>query len=128
MTLSMENRSSALYSEARKAMDAGQFEAAAGLFQQSIQADPHFKPLELLGQCLIALGRPQEAIVPLAAATTLNNGVRATALLAEVFWELGRKMDAEQLAEIALGRDPNNKKARMVKEKLGNDTDTQPGD
>ena len=68
------------------------------------------------------LGRTQEAIVPLAAATTLNNGVRAPALLAGVFWELGQKTDAEQLAEIALARDPNNKKARLVKEKLSNDT------
>ena len=51
----------------------------------------------------MALARPQEAIVPLAAAATLNNGVRAPALLAEVFWELGQTADAEQLAEIALG-------------------------
>ena len=99
-------------------MGAGQFEAAARLFQESIDASPHFKALELLGQCLITLGRPQEAIVPLAAAATLNNGVRAPALLAEVFWELGQKIDAQQLADIALARDPNNKKARAVKEKL----------
>ncbi len=115
---------SELYYQAREAMDAGQLEAAVGLFQQSIDAHPHFKSLELLGQCLIALGRPQEAIVPLAAAATLNNGVRAPALLAELFWELGEKTDAGQLAEIALARDPNNKKARAVKEKLSNDTDT----
>ncbi len=69
-----ENPSSELYRQARKAMDAGQVETAAELFQQSINAEPHFKSLELLGQCLIMLGRTQEAIVPLAAATTLNNG------------------------------------------------------
>ncbi len=109
-------------------MDVGQLETAVGLFQQSIDASPHFKSLELLGECLTKLGRPQEAIVPLAAAATLNNGARAPALLAEVFWELGQKTDAAQLAEIALARDPNNKKARLVKEKLSNDTDTQPGD
>ena len=109
-------------------MDAGQLETAAGLFQRSIDAHPHFKSLELLEQCSIALGRPQEAIVPLAASATLNPGVRAPTLLAEVFWELGQKTDAAQLVEIALARDPNNKKERMVKEKLSNDTDTQPGD
>ena len=123
-----ENPSYELYNQARKAMDAGQLETAIVLFQQSIDAHPHFKSLELLGQCLITLGRPQEAIVPLAAAVTLNNSVRAPALLAEVFWELGQTADAAQLAEIALARDPNNKKARLVKEKLSNDTDTQPGD
>ncbi len=123
-----ENPSRDLYNHAREAMDAGQFETAARLFQQSIEASPHFKSLELLGQCLIALGRPQEAVVPLAAAATLNNGVRAPALLAEVFWGLGEKTDAAQLAEIALVRDPNNKKARTVKEKLNDDTNAQPGD
>ncbi len=128
INLSHELYNRELYNRARAAMDAGQLETAVGLFHQSIDASPHFKALELLGQCLMALGRPQKAIVPLAAAATLNNGVRAPALLAELFWELGQKTDAAQLAEIALARDPNNKKARTVKEKLNNDTDTQPGD
>ena len=122
----MTNLSHQFYIRARAAMDIGQLEAAAGLFQQSIEACPHFKALELkalelLGQCLITLSRPSEAIVPLAAATTLNNGVRAPALLAEMFWELDQRADAAQLAEIALARDPNNKKARLVKEKLDSD-------
>ncbi len=100
------------------------FEAAAALFQQDINIQPHFKSLELLGECLIALGRPQKAIVPLAAATALNNGVRAPALLAEVFWNLDQKTDARRLSEVALMRDPSNKKAKAVQEKLDNDTDT----
>jgi tetratricopeptide (TPR) repeat protein len=98
-----------LYRQAREEMAAGHFEEAASLFKQDINIQPHFKSLELLGECLTKLGRLQEAIVPLAAATTLNNGVRAPALLAEVFRELGRKTDAEHLAGIALARDPNSK-------------------
>ena len=43
-------------------MDTGRLEAAVRLFQQSIDAEPHFKSLKLLGQCLIALGRLQEAL------------------------------------------------------------------
>lgn len=101
-----------LYQQAREEMAAGHFEEAVSLFKQDISIEPHFKSLEILGECLIKLGRPQEAIVPLAAATALNNGVRAPALLAEVFWELGQKTDAEHLAGIALARDPNSKKGQ----------------
>ena len=67
------------------AMDAGRIEQEVALFEQSAAISPHFKTLELLGECLIALDRLQDSIVPLAAAATLNSGVRAPALLAEVF-------------------------------------------
>lgn len=119
-----ENTSHKFYTQAREAMDAGHLDVAVKLFHQDADVSQHFKSLELLGECLIALGRLQEAIVPLAAATTLNNGVRAPALLAEVFWKLHQRLNAENMAVIALARDPNNKKARIVKEMLENDTDT----
>ena len=99
-------------------MGAGRFEEAAGLLTQSIAAWPHFKSLELLGECLIKIGRLQEAIVPLAAATALNAGVRAPALLAEVFLQLDQREDAERAAEIASTRHPANKTARKVKDAL----------
>ena len=60
------------------------------------------------------VGQWLEAIVPLAAATTLNRGVRAPSLLAEVFMHLEEWPDAEALAAIALSRGPNNKRARHV--------------
>jgi tetratricopeptide (TPR) repeat protein len=104
------------YEQARELMNQGQFEEAANLFEKNVKANPHFKELELLGECFMRLGRLSEAIVPLAAATTLNRGVRAPSLLAEVFYLLGGMHDANQMAELALSRDPNNRKALEVKQ------------
>ena len=96
-------------------MDQGALEDAVALFERSISGSPHFKALELLGECLVKLGRGQEAIVPLAAATTLNAGVRAPALLAQVFQDLGEYQQAYDLAELALTRHPSNRLALQIK-------------
>ena len=106
------------YEEARVLINQGQYEEAAALLEQNIKANPHFKELDLLGECFIHLGRLLEAIVPLAAATTLNNGVRAPSLLAEVFLLLGEMHDADQMTELALSRDPKNRKSLQVKEQV----------
>ena len=47
--------SSELYLQARKFMASKQYEEAVSLFQQSVELDPHFKTLELLGECYIHL-------------------------------------------------------------------------
>src|SRR4028119_1434570 len=109
------SQSSDLYQKARLKMSEGNFDDAVFLFQQSIQLSPHFKTLELLGECFIHLNRWQEAIVPLAAATSLNKSVRAPSLLAEVFLKLEDYPSAEEMAEIALCRDTNNRKALEVR-------------
>jgi len=96
-------------------MDRGALEEAVALFERSVSANPHFKALELLGECLVRLGRPREAVVPLAAATTLNKGVRAPALLAQVFLETGEFQQADDLAELALSRHSGNRLALQVK-------------
>ena len=95
-------------------MNDGKLEDAAHLFQESILLSPHFKTFELLGECLLQLKRHNEAIGPLAAAVALNKGVRAPSLLAEVFLALGENRDAREFAELALSRDPNNKKAKEI--------------
>jgi tetratricopeptide (TPR) repeat protein len=105
-----------LYYQGRTLLEQGRFEEAVRLLGQSALAEPHFKTLELLGECLMALSRWHEAIVPLAAATTLNRGVRAPSLLAEAFLALRNWHDAGEMAELALARDPNNRRARRVKE------------
>lgn len=64
-----------LYYEARQTMDAGNLEDAVKLFEQSISITPHFKSLELLGECLINLNRSAEAIIHLESAIQLNKGV-----------------------------------------------------
>jgi tetratricopeptide (TPR) repeat protein len=107
-------RSSKLYNQARVLMTEKKLDEAAEMFQQSISLAPHFKSLELLGECFILLNRIKEAVVPLAAAVTLNRGVRAAALLAEVFLKLEDYGKAKDLAETALRRDANNKTALNV--------------
>ena len=106
------------YEEARRLMEAGSFEQAATLFLQSSAASPHFKTYELLGECYLRLKRFTEAIPYLAAATTLNRGVRAPSLLAEAWLALGQQREAREAVDIALSRDPTNKTALAVQERL----------
>jgi lipopolysaccharide biosynthesis regulator YciM len=93
----------------------GSFEQAVELFHRSAVASPHFKTYELLGECYVHLKRLTETIPFLAAATTLNRGVRAPALLAEAWLALGRHREAVETADIALSRDPKNKAALRVR-------------
>ena len=52
--------------------------------------------------------------MPLAAATTLNDQVRAPALLAETLLRLGQREQARRIALLALSRGATNRKAREV--------------
>lgn len=103
------------YQKAREAMSSGKLQEAIALFQRSIQDSPHFKSLELLGECMMKMNRFSEAVVPLSAATSLNKGVRAPSLLSEVFYKLADFENAKRFAAIALKRDPNNRKAMKIK-------------
>ena len=97
-------------------MEDGSYEQATELFHQSAAESPHFKTYDLLGECHVHLKRLTEAIPFLAAATTLNRGVRAPSLLAEAWLALGRHVEAAEAAGIALSRDPQNKVALRVRE------------
>jgi tetratricopeptide (TPR) repeat protein len=115
-----EDQAFELYQQGRAHMEMGDYAEAAGSFQESLLHCPHFKTLELLGECLFRADRPLEAIVPLAAATTLNEGARAPLLLAEVFLAIDQPHDARQVLRIALQRAPDNKKAKSLKTALDN--------
>lgn len=108
------------YNEGRAHMDADKLDEAIACFQESLTLLPHFKTLELLGECLFRAGRPMEAITPLAAATTLNESVRAPVLLAEVFLALNQRDDALRATRIALRQAPQNKKAKSLLAALEN--------
>jgi tetratricopeptide (TPR) repeat protein len=112
--VSRTERSAELYEAGWSLLDAGDVPGAIERFQESIQAAPHYKTLELLGECFLKSGRLREAVVPLAAAATLNKGVRAPAILAEVFLALEQYDDAAEMAELALHRDPKNRRALAV--------------
>ena len=110
----MIESSTDLYRKARELMERNRFEEAVLLFEKSIILDPHFKTLELLGECYIALNLLDKSIIPLAAAVTLNRGVRSAALLANVLLKLKKYNAAIDVAEIALNRDSKNRMALSV--------------
>ena len=82
--------------------------------KQSVAILPHFKTLELIGECYIQLGKLNEAIPPLAAAISLNDQVRAPAMLSDVFLRLNEYEKAEKFAKLALSRHADNNIAKRV--------------
>ena len=109
-----------LYLKARNHFDLGEIEEAIKYFIKSNEVNPHFKTLELLGEAYIKLGKYNLAITPLAAATALNNNVKAPSKLAEAFYHLSMHDEAQHFANIALERDPNNKLSRTIIENIKN--------
>jgi tetratricopeptide (TPR) repeat protein len=107
-----------LYRGARVHMSEKRWTDAAQCLERSIEVDPHHKTLELLGECRIEMQQYLRAVVPLAAATTLNRGVRAPSLLSQTLLLAGRLADAETAAKLALERDPNNRLAKNVIEMI----------
>lgn len=107
-------RAQSLYQAGRARMDSGAFEEAIQAFSASVAIDPHFKALELMGECLLALGRPIQAVVPLAAASALNDQVRAPSLLAQAFLSIGDYQQAARLAKAVLVRASGNRVAQAV--------------
>ena len=102
------------YEAGRSQMAAGDLHAAVKSFRRSGDIRPHHKTFELLGETLSRLGRNEEAVGPLAAATALNKQPRAPSILAEVFESLGDLGDARQFAELALERHAENRRAKAV--------------
>ena len=112
-------RGSTLYQRGRAAMEAGETESAVRLFQESASIDPHFKTLELLGECLLKLGRHHEAVISLAASIGLGTKVyRAMFLLAKALDESGFRRNAIEKLEEAIAIKPDYKSARDLLEQL----------
>ncbi len=107
------------YQAGRLEMEKCNYDGAIALFEESVRIAPHFKTLELLGECKLNLRRPSEAIVPLAAAVTLGtNEFRAMYLLARALSEVGEKRDALKFLEVLLQREPTFKSARELRDSL----------
>src|SRR6478672_7806240 len=96
-------RSTELYKAGREKMEVGDYRSAIALLNESNTAFPHFKTLELLGECQLDQDRPLEAIIPLAAAIGLGSSeFKAMYLLAKAFLALGRSRDAAKFLDLAL--------------------------
>jgi lipopolysaccharide biosynthesis regulator YciM len=107
-------RAKEAYDRAVDLLNRGELDAAIVQLQDAAEADPHYKTLERLGEAWLNKGQPKRALVPLAAATTLNQGVRAPSILAEVLLTLGEPIAAHRIAKLALERHSTNRKARRV--------------
>ncbi len=102
---------------ARKALqqsERGELTAAAKSLQRAIDLDPRAESLEQLGEVWMKLNQPERAIVPLAAAATLNPKGGAASALAFAFMRLRRHKEAMALATQVLKRRPGDRIALEV--------------
>lgn len=101
-------------------MEQRDYETATVLLRCSNQLSPHFKTLELLGECLLELGNANfEAIVVLAAAAGLGNRpFRSYFLLARALNACGRTKEAIEKLDLALALQPDTRTARELREEL----------
>ncbi|MFN7591653.1 MAG: tetratricopeptide repeat protein [Planctomycetota bacterium] len=95
-----------IYREARRLFEQGRFGDAQALFAESARVDPHHKSYELYGECLLRIGRPAHAVLPLAAACAFNRGARPRVLLARSLAQIGRTTEARAWLAEALERQP----------------------
>jgi tetratricopeptide (TPR) repeat protein len=112
-----ENGNSEAYRVYCKACDelrGGQFERALEMFEASNRLSPHFKTCFHIGECLVNLGRHQDAIIPFAAATTLNRQGVAPLQLAKVFMALNEPDKAHEFVRLAIERQPQLKQAQEL--------------
>lgn len=80
------------------------------------QPDRH--TLSRVGEAYLALGRPHDAVIPLAAATGLTDHAQPASLLARALFEVGRSREALLIAQRILRRDPRNLDAMRVMQRL----------
>jgi tetratricopeptide (TPR) repeat protein len=108
--------SSRLVDKAMHQADHGDLQAAAKTLQRAVDLDPRPGPLERLGEMWLKLNQPERAIIPLAAAVTLDQRGGAASTLAHAFMRLRREREAHAMALIALARRPGDRQALEVLE------------
>lgn len=108
-------RSSRLYHEARELLRKGDREAAIRALRDSLQASPHFKTAEVLGECLLEAGALSESLLYLSASVGLGrNQSRGLFLMAKAYVEAGDESAAYVKLSQALEMNSNFKAAREL--------------
>jgi tetratricopeptide (TPR) repeat protein len=96
-------------------MDRGEYADAIELLEASAEASPHFKTLELLGECRLKNGDAHGAILPLAASIGLGrNESRACYLLATAYMAIDEHEEALRHVRRALLKNPNYETAKPL--------------
>lgn len=109
------------YQEGRVLMEKGDYAGAIKLFNMSGRLFPHFKTFELLGECLLNVNKPLDAIVALAAAAGLGTKpFRARYLLGKAFSQVGEELDAIEHLKEALHLKSDYKAAKELLKSLKN--------
>lgn len=103
-----------LYCQAKELISKKDFASAIPLLKKSNRLHTHFKTLEHWGNCEIKLGNYQRAIMPLTAATELNNHIKPKSLLALAYSKIGNKNKAIELAQNVVTMSPDNKIANNI--------------
>lgn len=113
--------SSRLVHKAQQQAEKGEVAAAVKTLQRAVDLDPHPVALEMLGSLWLKLNQPERAIIPLAAAVTLDTKGGAAVALAHVFMRLRREREAHAMAALALERHPGDRQALEVLEATRDD-------
>jgi tetratricopeptide (TPR) repeat protein len=108
--------SSRLVHRGQQQAERGDLPSAAKTLQRAVELDPQPAALELLGALWIRLNQPERAIIPLAAAITLDPKGGAASALAHAFMLLRREREAHAMATLALERRPGDRQALEVLE------------
>lgn len=103
-----------LYLEGKRLYDNSKLEGAIEKFKLSHKAFPHYKSLELWGDCELKRGNPRLAIMPLTASTELNSSIRAKGLLAQAYESIGDIKRAVSLSQEVIRRAHGNKIAKRI--------------
>jgi len=104
-----------LYEEGRSAMEAGNVDKAVELLEKSTLLAPHYKTLELLGECMLERKEFARAVIYLAASASLGtNQARPRFLLAKALLHAEEPQAAIPKLEEALVINPDFKAAREL--------------
>lgn len=113
------SQSLSLYNEGREFMLAEDFDSAIEKFKKSSDLLPHFKTLELLGECFLKQRNYSQAIIYFAAAAGLGNkAFRSYFLLAKALIEFDDVDQAVEKLNEALVLNPNYKEAKNLLSRL----------
>lgn len=108
-----------LYNKGKNEMKSGCNSEAIECLEESIAIYPHFKTLELLGENLLTVGKPLEAIIYLAASVTLGqNQFRGLYLLSKSLQQIGKTDEAVRFLQEALKLNPHYKLAQQFLESI----------